>query len=62
MVLYKDRAGEYRWTYTAQNGNVLAVASEGYRRRIDAERGAKRVTGHRLRRRVKFVTGPGEGA
>ena len=58
MVLYKDRAGEWRWTYTAQNGNVLAVASEGYRRRIDCERAAKRVTGHRLRRRVKFVEEP----
>lgn len=58
VVLYQDRAGKWRWRYVATNGHVMADSGQGYSRRIDAERGAKRVTGHRLRRRVKFVEGP----
>ena len=35
--------GDWRWRYVAANGNILAVSSEGYRRRIDAVRPAARV-------------------
>ncbi|MGH1563078.1 DUF1508 domain-containing protein [Mumia sp. DW29H23] len=37
---------DWRWRYVAANGNVLAVSSEGYRKRIDAVKCAARVTGH----------------
>ena len=37
--LYKDNRGEWRWTYEATNGETIAVSSEGYKRRVDAERG-----------------------
>lgn len=36
--LYKDKAGEWRWTYNARNGNAIAQSSEGYVRKDDAER------------------------
>ena len=35
--------GDWRWRYVAANGHILAVSSEGYRRRIDAVRCAARV-------------------
>ena len=37
--------GDWRWRYVAANGHILAVSSEGYRRRIDAVRCAARVLG-----------------
>ena len=37
--------GDWRWRYVAANGNILAVSSEGYRRRIDAVKAAARVLG-----------------
>ncbi|HEY5818345.1 MAG TPA: DUF1508 domain-containing protein [Mesorhizobium sp.] len=37
--LYKDNRGEWRWSYDAKNGETIAVSSEGYNRRIDAQRG-----------------------
>lgn len=61
VVIYPAADG-YRWRYVAQNGQVLADGGQGYSRRGDAVAGAQRVTGTRrsLRRRVKFVDGPGE--
>lgn len=58
VVLYRGRDGRFYWRYVATNGHVLADGGQGYSRRIDALNGAKRVTGHRLRRRVKFVEEP----
>lgn len=57
VVLYRDRSDRWRWRYVAQNGHLLADSGQGYSRRIDAYRGAKRVTGRRLARRLKFVDG-----
>lgn len=38
---------DWRWSYVSgHNGNVLAVSSEGYRKRIDAVKAAARATGH----------------
>ena len=34
---------DWRWRYVAANGHILAVSSEGYRRRIDAVKAAARV-------------------
>jgi uncharacterized protein YegP (UPF0339 family) len=36
--MYKDSAGEWRWTYEASNARTIAVSSEGYNRRVDCER------------------------
>jgi uncharacterized protein YegP (UPF0339 family) len=33
--VYQDRGGEYRWRLKAQNGNILATASEGYKEKRD---------------------------
>lgn len=30
--VYKDKAGEFRFRLTAQNGEIIAAASEGYKR------------------------------
>ena len=35
---YKDSAGEYRWTLYADNGEALAVSSEGYSTKSSLER------------------------
>lgn len=37
--LYKDAKKEWRWTYEASNSKTIAVSSEGYKNRVDAERG-----------------------
>ncbi len=31
--LYKDKAGEYRWTFKADNGEPMADSGEGYTRK-----------------------------
>ena len=38
-----EQGPDWRWRYVAANGHILAVSSEGYRRRIDAVRCAARV-------------------
>jgi uncharacterized protein YegP (UPF0339 family) len=35
--MYKDNAGEWRWTYEASNYKTIAVSSEGYKNRKDCE-------------------------
>lgn len=37
--LYKDDAGEWRWTYHAVNGRAIADSGEGYRDKDDALHG-----------------------
>lgn len=39
FFMYKDNAKEWRWTYEASNGETISVSSEGYKRRVDCERG-----------------------
>ena len=43
IVVYRAHDG-WRWTYTASNGHVMADGGQAYTRRIDAIRGAARVT------------------
>lgn len=38
-LVYRDSRQEYRWEYAASNGEVIAVSSEGYKRRADCEHG-----------------------
>jgi hypothetical protein len=35
LEYYKDKAGEWRWHITHQNGNIIAVSSEGYKNKQD---------------------------
>jgi uncharacterized protein len=35
FVLYKDHAGEFRWTLYAANARKIADSSEGYRNHAD---------------------------
>lgn len=37
--IYRDRTGQWRWTYEASNGKTIAVSSESYVRKVDCERG-----------------------
>ncbi|PSD28307.1 YegP family protein [Stenotrophomonas indicatrix] len=43
FVVYKDKAGEFRWRLYAQNGRVIADSGEGYKNRVDCVAGAKLV-------------------
>jgi uncharacterized protein YegP (UPF0339 family) len=37
--LFKDKAGEFRWRFVANNGQTIATSGEGYKRKIDCEHG-----------------------
>lgn len=37
--LYRDTDGQYRWRLQADNGEIVAVSSEGYHNRSDCENG-----------------------
>ncbi|MFH0883798.1 MAG: DUF1508 domain-containing protein [bacterium] len=39
---YRDKKKEWRWTRTANNGEIVGAATEGYVRRIDCLRNAYR--------------------
>ncbi len=41
--LYEDKAGEYRFRLKAGNGEVIALASEGYSSRASALKGIESV-------------------
>src|SRR5690606_10467858 len=36
---YEDKKKEHRWRVKAKNGQIIAVASEGYKAKADAEKG-----------------------
>ena len=33
--IYKSTNGEFRWRFRADNGNIIAIASEGYVKKSD---------------------------
>lgn len=43
FTLFKDSKGEFRWRFVANNGETIAVASEGYVRKIDCMHGIEIV-------------------
>ena len=43
--LVKWNATTYHWSYISSNGRILADGGQGYSCRIDALKGARRVTG-----------------
>ncbi|GEM_PF-530900 len=44
FVIYKDKAGEFRWQLYAQNSRIIADSAEGYKNRADCVHGAKLVS------------------
>jgi uncharacterized protein YegP (UPF0339 family) len=42
-LIYIDQAGEYRWRYQAENGQILADSGEGYVTKRDCRHGLDRV-------------------
>lgn len=40
-VVYKDRAGEWRWTYFAANSRKIADSAEGYKNKEDCLNGIR---------------------
>ena len=38
-IMYKDRSGYWRWTLKASNHEPIAVSSESYVRKSDAQHG-----------------------
>jgi uncharacterized protein YegP (UPF0339 family) len=43
--IYKDRVGQWRWSYKAQNGNTIADSGESYYNRADCLRGIQIMKG-----------------
>lgn len=43
--IYKDKAGEWRWTLYAVNGRKIADSGEGYNNKADARNGIALVQG-----------------
>ncbi len=41
--MYKDKAGEWRWTLRHQNGNIIADSSEGYSSKGNMKKGMESV-------------------
>ena len=41
--VFKDKAGEFRWSLKAANGATLATAGQGYKAKADATRGVDLV-------------------
>ena len=48
-TLYADKAGEWRWRLYAPNNRIIGDCGEGYSRKADAKRAAKRVIYHATR-------------
>lgn len=46
-VMYKDRAGYWRWTFYAANGEAIAVSSESYVNKADCRHSIELVKNSR---------------
>jgi uncharacterized protein YegP (UPF0339 family) len=42
--VYKDKAGEFRWTLKGGNGEKLATGGQGYKAKEDAKKGLELLT------------------
>lgn len=45
ITIYRDAAGEWRWSLKARNGRIVGASTESYRGRGGALRNLERVTG-----------------
>jgi uncharacterized protein YegP (UPF0339 family) len=43
FVVYKDRAGEWRWNFRASNGKKIADSGEGYHNKQDCLHGIELI-------------------
>ena len=43
VVVFKDRASDWRWRYVAENGEAIADSGEGYKLKGYAKRKAKEL-------------------
>lgn len=50
-----DQRPVWHWSYISSNGRILADGAQGYSKRIDALRGARRVTGLELANECDWV-------
>jgi len=41
--IYKDKAGEFRWSLVHTNGQIIANSGEGYKTKANATNGIKSV-------------------
>lgn len=41
--IYRDSAGEYRWRFRADNGNIVADSGQGYSSVRDCMRGVEAI-------------------
>lgn len=55
LAVYRDAAGEWRWTLWAPNKRIVADSGEGYSRKAGAVRAAKRLHALMIPGRVKLV-------
>jgi uncharacterized protein YegP (UPF0339 family) len=39
FFIYKDNSGEYRWRFRANNNEIVADSSEGYKNKADCQHG-----------------------
>jgi uncharacterized protein YegP (UPF0339 family) len=39
FVIYKDAKDEFRWRFKADNGEIIATSSEGYKAKADCQHG-----------------------
>jgi uncharacterized protein YegP (UPF0339 family) len=44
-IMYKDTAGQWRWTFYSSNGKAIAVSSEGYHNKADCQNSITLVKG-----------------
>ena len=45
FVMYKDKAGQFRWRFKAANGKIIAASSESYLKKADCQHGIDLVKG-----------------
>lgn len=43
FTIYRDKAGEFRWSLMAKNGNIIADSAEGYKRKASVLKAIERI-------------------
>ncbi|TES83241.1 MAG: DUF1508 domain-containing protein [Dehalococcoidia bacterium] len=55
FVVYKDKAGEWRWRLVHRNTNIIADSGEGYERKAGAENGIQSVKDNAPDAPIKYL-------
>jgi len=56
FVVYKDRGGEFRWRFQADNNKIVADSGEGYINKSDCLRGIEIVKTESPQARIEDKT------